>query len=219
MKSKKKEPRLDYEPLPNMPNDRLASITDEEVEDHAAKIRSAMQTNKEVALNRNELLKKLKRIAGLLYGVGSKERRYISKLPSFYANTYYCDTDFLRAVEDARKKREKEEEGRKALEETAALTGRAIEWLMERGEKINEDFTVENAVRVANEIAYDEEVKKMVSEREEGEFFSFDGDGCCVDCSGWDGTSHRCECGNRRVYWAQGRGHTFEDPYVYAEAN
>lgn len=26
-------------------------------------------------------------------------------------------------------------------------------------------------------------------------------------CSGWDGLSHRCECGNRRVYWE-----TYGDP-------
>ena len=29
----------------------------------------------------------------------------------------------------------------------------------------------------------------------------FDGQNC-DDCGGWDGESRRCDCGNRRVYWA-----------------
>ena len=37
---------------------------------------------------------------------------------------------------------------------------------------------------------------------------SFDGMNCNdykdeseLECDGWDGSSRRCECGNRRVYW------------------
>lgn len=37
-------------------------------------------------------------------------------------------------------------------------------------------------------------------------FADFDGQNCGdIDgnfCAGWDGESHRCDCGNRRVYWA-----------------
>ena len=42
-------------------------------------------------------------------------------------------------------------------------------------------------------------------------FYDFDGNNCndgsnnCLksgmSCEGWDGESHRCECGNRRVDW------------------
>lgn len=30
--------------------------------------------------------------------------------------------------------------------------------------------------------------------------FEFNGCNCDSDCA-WDGISHRCYCGNRRVYW------------------
>jgi hypothetical protein len=42
-----------------------------------------------------------------------------------------------------------------------------------------------------------------------GEFIPFDGDDDCEDCAGWDGHSPRCECGNRRVYWAVENGIAF----------
>ena len=35
-----------------------------------------------------------------------------------------------------------------------------------------------------------------------GEFIEFAGNDNCEDCEGWDGTSARCDCGNRRVYWS-----------------
>ena len=54
----------------------------------------------------------------------------------------------------------------------------------------------------------------------EGEFIEFDGFNCndvgdpdAEPCPGWDGISHRCECGNRRVSWEQ------EGDEVYARAH
>lgn len=40
---------------------------------------------------------------------------------------------------------------------------------------------------------------------------AFDGQDCCGDCRGWDGVSNRCDCGNRRVCWA-------DEEHSYAEA-
>lgn len=37
------------------------------------------------------------------------------------------------------------------------------------------------------------------------------------DCGGWDGVSRRCDCGNRRVYWATGQ-YASGKFYAYAEA-
>lgn len=36
-----------------------------------------------------------------------------------------------------------------------------------------------------------------------GEFIPFEGQNCEYfgECEGWDGDSHRCQCGNRRVTW------------------
>lgn len=54
-------------------------------------------------------------------------------------------------------------------------------------------------------------------------FFDFEGNNChdvagwnedVPECSGWDGDSRRCECGNRRVSWTLSDDCT----YVYGEA-
>jgi hypothetical protein len=37
----------------------------------------------------------------------------------------------------------------------------------------------------------------------------FDGKNCERPCRGWDGTSGRCDCGNRRVYWDEEGGVRF----------
>jgi hypothetical protein len=44
-------------------------------------------------------------------------------------------------------------------------------------------------------------------------FFDFDGKNC-DSCEGWDGESHRCQCGNRRVDWVL----SMDGSYIYAEA-
>lgn len=54
------------------------------------------------------------------------------------------------------------------------------------------------------ERTYEEEeaiYDKLIAECSGGECFEFDGDDYCEDCAGWDGESHRCECGNRRMSW------------------
>jgi len=45
------------------------------------------------------------------------------------------------------------------------------------------------------------------------DYLSADG----VECEGWDGESRRCECGNRRVYWAT-YGDNTSGFIAYAEA-
>lgn len=57
--------------------------------------------------------------------------------------------------------------------------------------------------------AYVEELK--------GEYINFRGNNCYDPCDGWDGDSHRCQCGNRRIEWC------FDERYdgtwyYYAEA-
>lgn len=52
----------------------------------------------------------------------------------------------------------------------------------------------------------------------------FDGQNCNDyleegrECGGWDGHDHRCECGNRRVYWETG-GDAASGFYAFAAAN
>lgn len=75
------------------------------------------------------------------------------------------------------------------------------------------DFTTENATQVAEDMAFNKEVEKRIKD---GGYFEFNGQNCDGPCSGWDGVSHRCDCGNRRVYWQSDGG--FKDIYIYGEA-
>jgi hypothetical protein len=50
----------------------------------------------------------------------------------------------------------------------------------------------------SSKIAVDAFMKTIVPGLLAGESFS----GFDCDCDSWDGFSNRCECGNRRMYWA-----------------
>jgi len=95
-----------------------------------------------------------------------------------------------------------------------ALAVRAVDWLRARGKEPGRDYEAGQAIDVANDLAAEEEQKRMVADGP----IEFCGDDTCEGCDGWDGESRRCSCGNRRVGWERGDGHTFETPYVYAEA-
>lgn len=104
------------------------------------------------------------------------------------------------------------------------LTTEAILWIQAEcpDKKLGTDFEVRTAIDYANSIAFWREVNRL---RATQEFHPFSGQNCgnCLDddeleCRGWDGESHRCECGNRRVNWVEGDGHSFKDPQVVAEA-
>jgi hypothetical protein len=119
-----------------------------------------------------------------------------------------------KAAEDAMKQKEIEAHN---------LTQDAVLWIQEHhpDKKIGVDFDIVYAVEYANRLAFDAEVERIRSEREWHEFAGFN----CYDvsdegesCAGWDGASKRCQCGNRRVDWVEGYGHSFKEPYVCAEA-
>lgn len=57
-------------------------------------------------------------------------------------------------------------------------------------------------------------VKKYMRQYGEDGFVEFRGDDYCEDeCRGWDGESHRCECGNRRMDWEWDDGDIYPEPY------
>jgi hypothetical protein len=65
----------------------------------------------------------------------------------------------------------------------------------------------------------DEEFKQAVQDKiaqfeKTGEYYDFSGQNCDGPCPGWDGSSRRCACGNRRVSWVCD---DFSDG-IYAEA-
>lgn len=52
-----------------------------------------------------------------------------------------------------------------------------------------------------------EAIDAAVANAEDVGYVDFDGQNCDSECIGWDGTSRRCDCGNRRVYWETQQQH------------
>ena len=67
---------------------------------------------------------------------------------------------------------------------------------------------------MANDIAFHIAIEEKVKE---GGYIHFYGDDFCENCMGWDMTSNRCYCGNRRVGWEHDGN--FEDIQIYAQGN
>ena len=101
-----------------------------------------------------------------------------------------------------------------AINNHIALAAEAIIYLTAKGKKLNIDFTAKDAIDQANKIAFREEVELQ---KKTGGPFDFSGQNC-EDCDGWDGESNRCNCGNRRVDWVEGPGHSFKEPCAQGEA-
>jgi len=121
--------------------------------------------------------------------------------------------DEFTAHKEAEKKA-KEYFEREKVEELK-LTEEALMFLQEHGKVIGIDFTLINAVNIANNLAAELEVNRRIEER--CGYFDFDGtDTCDESCTGWDGESHRCSCGNRRVSWEADDYHSFKTPSIHA---
>lgn len=122
-------------------------------------------------------------------------------------------TDMLKAEEAKAAKKAEEERARKL---TNPLLADAIAWLAVRGKVVGIDYKMENAVEVANELAFDEEIAQI---KAANEWQYVSGNDECTHCRGWDGSSPRCECGTYRVSWECGYGHSFKTPSVLAMIN
>ncbi len=145
--------------------------------------------------------------------------KYVLKHFPFHAIPY----DFRFSVEERIKKHQEEIEQKartaKAEMEKNVLFAEAIIWLQSRGKVLGTDFTAENAIAVADEIAAGEEISKQKAILLGNDcHINFDGQNCDEPCAGWDGNSRRCQCGNRRVCWSYGYGHSFKTPSIYGEA-
>ena len=112
--------------------------------------------------------------------------------------------------------RQREETTRKTTQdaESARMLLAAGAFLSARGKVVGVDYEVHEAIDVANEMACDEEIAAL---KQGGGFISFGGDDNCKNCRGWDMSSHRCDCGNRRVGWDHYGD--FENMTVYAQAH
>jgi hypothetical protein len=124
-------------------------------------------------------------------------------------------SEIRKEIEGIKKFKKDKELNEKIKKDQEIYLQDAIIYLQEKGKILGKNFIIENAIYLANDIARDLEIKH-IQEELKGGYMSFSGDDSCENCKGWDGVSHRCDCGNRRVEWVwEG---DFKNPYVYAEA-
>ena len=88
---------------------------------------------------------------------------------------------------------------------------------MENGRTFGDGLTVDTAIAIANNIAFNNEVTKREQEIGDG-YTDFSGQNCEDECDGWNPKDRRCQCGNRRVSWTDGYDSDFRDMHIYAEA-
>lgn len=142
-------------------------------------------------------------------------RYMLSKFIEYYPAVSF----YLSSKEDCLKKRAEKKDREVKANWELQRRDKAIQFLISKGKIYGTDFTAENALSIAEDIAYEEEVAREVERiKKEDLLISFSGDDYCEECAGWDGVSRRCECGNRRVYWEKCWNFDYENPTIVATA-
>jgi len=142
--------------------------------------------------------------------------RLLSASRSLYntQSTYLTRERLQKEKED----REKQAELIKQREaEKNTLANEAIAYCLSHGRQFGDGLSIETAISIANDIAFNIEVKKRESEIGD-DYIDFDGQNCEDECNGWNPKDHRCECGNRRVSWSDDYTSSFKDMSIHAEA-
>lgn len=134
--------------------------------------------------------------------------------PTFQsASTWSADAlrtiDAYWAIQDKKAREEKEKT------EQSRLFNAAVVFLTKRGKVMGTDYQANEATHFAKEVAEDELIETLTKE---GGYLEFSGNDSCENCRGWKPGEHRCDCGNRRVYWAR-ESASFEKPEVYPIAD
>jgi len=153
-----------------------------------------------------------------LFGHASNAYKYVKKLG------VSAPPNYSRKVAEYRKSYEEEKEKviiqasqKEDADAKIDLVIHAVQYLVTHERVLATDFTVENAVSKADDLAFVLEVERIKSEHK-GEFIPFNGANCDGPCAGWDMIDRRCQCGNRRVGFVAGFDHSFLNPSVEAEA-
>lgn len=205
-------------PKIEVPND-LLSITDEMLADWEKENKECEEYNEKLILGATEAKKRILSDAVFIWGENSNPVRYLRKIPIYTPSLTFFDSvksKVLKAQETEKEKQSIFESRQKLIN----LKGKAVEYLLSKGKIININFTLENVLSIANTIAHEEEVLRRQRELSESNtFVDFNGSDNCENCKGWDGSSRRCQCGNRRVYWtSDDNADFFLNPHIYAEA-
>jgi len=143
-----------------------------------------------------------------------------NRLSSCTSAQFYVRSTYETRERIAKEKVEKEaaiERTKKLEAERSQLLNEAIAFCLNNEKRFGTDFTIENAIQVANDLAFQNEIKKCNEEIGDG-YISFSGQNCEDECAGWNPSDRRCECGNRRVCWNEGYSSDFRNMEIYAEA-
>lgn len=203
----------------NVPNN-LLNVTDEMLSIWEKENKECEDHNKDLTTQVKEAREKMISNAVFIWGEKSNVVRYLSKTRISLPSLTFFDSikdKVLKAREDEKQRVLNINSQQKLIE----LQGKAVQYLISKGKIINIDFTLDNVLSIANTLAYEEEVYKKQKELAETQtHIDFNGSDNCEDCKGWDGSSHRCQCGNRRVGWNSDYTNTdfFLNPHIYAEA-
>jgi len=200
----------------------FARATPEQLEAWRAELVEAQKSEQVDAAERSEKWKRgrallLEAVRGPTH---EKVARYLRQVKPYFNGTDW-KYRFETMLSNAKRIQERQAEEEKAKEKAAeqdAKAARAIVWLQERGKKLGDDFTPATAIAAADDVAFNEEIVRRVAAISQTGPIDFNGNADCENCEGWDGESRRCWCGNRRVGWERGYGHSFEEPCVQAEA-
>jgi hypothetical protein len=142
-----------------------------------------------------------------------------NRLSNCVTAEWYVKSVFSNREREAKEKAEKEvaiERTKKLEAEKSQLLNEAIAFCLGNGKLFGTDFIVENAIQVANDIAFQAKIKLRNEEIGDG-YIGFSGQNCEDECAGWNPQDRRCECGNRRVSWTNEYS-DFRNMEIYAEA-
>jgi hypothetical protein len=183
---------------------------------------------KEILIQLNEIVKEGNKLApGRTFGL-SKAKLEKMKTPNEVMErllTASRSEANVKSTYEHRERMVKEKEEKEKAEafkkeqeaKQSELLNQSIAYCLENGRTFGDGLSVENAIQVANDIAFQKEVARKEAEIGEG-YISFDGQNCEDECAGWNPQHHRCQCGNRRVSWTEGWSSDFRNMDIYAEA-
>jgi len=176
----------------------------------------------------NEILKEANReFPGRTFGLTKSKLEKLKtpnevydRLLSASRSLYNVESTYSTRERMQKEKEEKEKQSellKQRESEKSNLVNEAIAYCLSNGRTFGDGLSVETAISIANDIAYNIEVKRREMEIGD-EYIDFDGQNCEDECNGWNPKDRRCECGNRRVSWTEGYNSSFKDMSIYAEA-
>lgn len=102
-----------------------------------------------------------------------------------------------------------EEAKKKAEQEAKDKVDRAVQFLLDHGKKLGEDFSVTTAISDATGVRFEELIKEQEGNTVKQSY--------CSECSQWIAGEPRCSCGNCRIAW--GYDGDFENLHIYPAGN